>query len=99
MDAFTRTLTYSAAGIDLAPGETRTDTFTYTMTDGWGSSDSATVTVTITGGPAGGATMTMAGGSPMAAFLPTDADMSHVDGGFAGLPAMQEMLVADTVIA
>lgn len=101
MDASTRTLTYSAAGIDLAPGETRTDTFTYTVTDGWGSSDSATVTVTITGGPDGGATMGMAGGgSLMAAFLPADAGMSHGgDGGFASMQGMQAMLVADSFVA
>ncbi|HEU0100118.1 MAG TPA: Ig-like domain-containing protein [Allosphingosinicella sp.] len=106
MDAFTRTLTYSAAGIDLAPGETRTDTFSYTVTDGWGSSDSATVTVTITGGP-DGASAAMAGGeSIMSAFLPLGAGLSHVDDdAFASFPSMQsiqsmqEMLVADAPIA
>jgi len=103
MDAFTRTLTYSAAGIDLAPGETRTDTFSYTVTDGWGSSDTATVTVTITGGEGGGASLATAGGeSIMAAFLPAGG-LSHIgDDAFASFPsmqAMQEMLVADALIA
>ena len=101
MDTFKQTLTYSAAGIDLAPGETRTDTFTYTVTDGWGSSDTATVTVTITGGPDGGSSMAMVGGDTlMSAFLPAGAGMSHIDdGAFAGYPTMQEMLVGDAVIA
>jgi VCBS repeat-containing protein len=104
MDTFKQTLTYSAAGIDLAPGETRTDTFSYTVTDGWGSSDTATVTVTITGGPGGGASMAMAGGeSIMSAFLPAGGGMSHLDDSdFASFPSMQgvqEMLVADTVVA
>jgi VCBS repeat-containing protein len=71
MDTFKQTLTYSAAGIELAPGETRTDTFSYTVTDGWGSSDTATVTVTITGNADGSASTAMMGGdSLMAAFLP-----------------------------
>jgi len=99
MDTSTRTLTYSAAGIDLAPGETRTDTFSYTVTDGWGSSDTATVTVTITGGPNGGASMA-SGESIMSAFLPVGGGMSHIDDSdFASFPAMQEMLVADAPIA
>ena len=100
MDAFTRTLTYSAAGIDLAPGETRTDTFSYTVTDGWGSSDTATVTVTITGGEGGGASMAMSGDqSIMSAFLPVGG-LSHIaDDAFASFPAIQEMLVTDAPIA
>ncbi|HEX8448158.1 MAG TPA: Ig-like domain-containing protein [Allosphingosinicella sp.] len=99
LDTFKHTLTYSAAGIDLAPGETRTDTFTYTVTDGWGSSDTATVTVTITGGPDGGASMA-GGDSLMSAFLPNGAGMSHIDdSAFAGFPSMQEMLVGDAVVA
>lgn len=100
MDTFTRTLTYSAAGIDLAPGETRTDTFSYTVTDGWGSSDTATVTVTITGAADGGASMSTAGGeSIMSAFL-GGAGGSHLDDAeFASFPAMQEMLTGDAVIA
>lgn len=101
MDTFTRTLTYSAANIDLAPGETRTDTFSYTVTDGWGSSDTATVTVTITGGPNGGASTSMAGGEAiLSAFLPVGGGMSHIDDSdFASFPSMQEMLVADSAIA
>jgi VCBS repeat-containing protein len=104
MDTFTRSLTYSAAGIDLAPGETRTDTFSYTVTDGWGSSDTATVTVTITGGEGGSASMAMAGGeSILSAFLPMGGGMSHIDDdAFASFPSMhgmQAMLVADAAIA
>jgi VCBS repeat-containing protein len=101
LDTFKQTLTYSAAGIDLKPGETRTDTFSYTVTDGWGSSDTAKVTVTITGGPDGAASMAMSGGEPiMSAFLPFGAGMSHIhDSDFAGPPTMQEMLVGHTVIA
>jgi hypothetical protein len=104
MDTFKQTLTYSAANIDLAPGETRTDTCSYTVTDGWGSSDTATVTVTITGGPNGGAMTSMAGGDTiMSAFLPVGGGMSHLDddafASFPSMPGMQEMLVADAVIA
>jgi VCBS repeat-containing protein len=102
MDTFTRTLTYSAAGIDLAPGETRTDTFSYTVTDGWGSSDTATVTVTITGAADGGIMTAMASGQEalLSAFLPAAGGMSHVgDDAFASFPAMPEMLVADSVVA
>jgi VCBS repeat-containing protein len=103
MDTFTRTLTYSAADIDLAPGETRTDTFSYTVTDGWGSSDTATVTVTITGAADGGATMSMAGGESILSAFVGGAGGSHMDDGeFASFPSMQsmqEMLVADAVVA
>jgi VCBS repeat-containing protein len=103
MDTFTKTLTYSAAGMDLAPGETRTDTFSYTVTDGWGSSDTATVTVTITGGEGGGTSMSMAGGESILSAFVGGAGGSHVaDGEFASFPtmqSMQEMLVADAVVA
>jgi VCBS repeat-containing protein len=104
MDMFKQTLTYSAAGIDLAPGETRTDTFSYTVTDGWGSSDTATVTVTITGAEAGGGSIAMTGGdSLISAFLPMGGGMSHMaDDAFASFPSiqsMQEMLVADAIVA
>lgn len=98
MDTFKQTLTYSAAGIELAPGETRTDSFSYTVTDGWGSSDTATVTVTITGADDGGASMSMAdGGSLMAAFAPAG-------GGMADFPTFdmaqaQQLLYADACIA
>jgi VCBS repeat-containing protein len=101
-DAFTRTLTYSAAGIDLAPGETMTDSFTYVVTDGWGSQDTATVFVTVTGGPNGGASASMGGESIMSAFV-GGAGGSHVDdsdfASFPSMQSMQEMLVADAVIA
>jgi VCBS repeat-containing protein len=97
MDTFTRTLTYSADGIDLAPGETRTDTFSYTVTDGWGSSDTATVTVTITGAPDGGASVAMAGENPvLAAFVPADGAEGLAD--FGAMPSMQpEMLLTEMV--
>jgi VCBS repeat-containing protein len=70
-DAVSRTLTYSAAGIDLAPGETITDTFTYTVTDRVSGSnpDTGTVTVTVTGAADGSVSASM-GDSLMAAFLP-----------------------------
>jgi VCBS repeat-containing protein len=103
LDTFKQTLTYSAEGIDLAPGETRTDTFSYTVTDGWGSSDTATVTVTITGGEGGGASMAMAGGESIMSAFVGGAGGSHLDDAeFASFPSMQgmqEMLVADSVIA
>lgn len=114
-DAYDRTLTYSAEGIDLAEGETMTDTFTYVVDDGWGSTDTATVTVTVTGGAGGAATTTMsmtmaammpaaeAGGAPPAgAFLPEGGAAGPVvDNGFAFLGAMQaEQLVgADLFLA
>jgi VCBS repeat-containing protein len=80
-DPYNRTLTYSAANLDLAPGETITDSFTYEVDDGWGSTDTATVTVTITGSADGsaGVAMTMSsaaqsgpafGAAPASAFLP-----------------------------
>ncbi|HEX8380197.1 MAG TPA: Ig-like domain-containing protein, partial [Allosphingosinicella sp.] len=97
MDTFTRTLTYSADGIDLAPGETRTDTFSYTVTDGWGSSDTATVTVTITGGEGGGVSMSAAGQNPiLAAFAPEAGAEGFVD--FGAMSAVQpEMLLSEMV--
>ena len=104
-DAYARTLTYSAAGIDLAPGQTMTDSFTYRVEDGWGSEDTATVTVTITGTADGGVSAAMAGGDALlpAAFLPFGAGMSHVaDADFASFPpmqSMQEMLVAHAPVA
>jgi VCBS repeat-containing protein len=66
-DAATKTVRYSAAGLDLAEGETIVDTFTYTMSDGVGGTvpDTATVTVTVTGTAAGGASVAMA---PASAF-------------------------------
>jgi VCBS repeat-containing protein len=100
MDTFKQTLTYSAAGIELAPGETRTDTFSYTVTDGWGSSDTATVTVTITGAPDGGTSMALSGGESILSAFVGGAGGSHLDDSdFASFPSMQEMLVTDAVVA
>ncbi|HEX8194179.1 MAG TPA: Ig-like domain-containing protein [Allosphingosinicella sp.] len=94
MDTFKQSLTYSAANIDLAPGETRTDTFSYTVTDGWGSSDTATVTVTVTGE---GASVSMAQGDSavsLAAFAPEGDAAAFAD--FGAVTAMQpEILGAD----
>jgi len=99
-DASSRTLTYSAANIDLAPGETMTDSFTYVVTDGWGSQDTATVFVTVTGAAGGGTMTSMAGGEPIMSAFVGGAGGSHLDDdAFASFPAMQEMLVADAVIA
>jgi VCBS repeat-containing protein len=70
MDPQTETLTYSAAGIDLAPGETRTDTFTYTVSDSAGAFDTATVTVTITGGEGAAPARGGDGVVILGAFLP-----------------------------
>ncbi|HLL31114.1 MAG TPA: Ig-like domain-containing protein [Allosphingosinicella sp.] len=102
-DASSRTLTYSAAGIDLAPGETLVDSFTYTVDDSFGATDTATVYVTVTGGPSGGASISMTGGESIMSAFVGGAGGSHLDdSGFAGFPSMQalqEMLVADAVIA
>jgi len=90
-DAHDRTLTYSPAGIDLAPGETITDSFTYEVEDGFGSTDTATVTVTITGAADGSATVAMAPASSgpaqpiLSAFV---AEGGEDMAGFAGIEAM-----------
>lgn len=98
-DAVSRTLTYSAAGIDLAPGETITDTFTYTVTDRVSGSnpDVGTVTVTVTGA-ADGSVSASTSEQLMAAFLPA--------GGSGGddIPAFdmveaQMLLGADAFVA
>jgi VCBS repeat-containing protein len=90
-DPVTRTVSYSAAGIDLAPGQTLTDSFTYTVEDGWGSEDSATVFVTVTGGgAAAGFTTAMA-----SAFEPA----GGADFAALGMHQPPEMLVADLPIA
>jgi VCBS repeat-containing protein len=96
-DPVTRTLTYSAAGIDLAPGQTITDSFTYTVEDGWGSEDIATVTVTVTGHADGSVSAAMGGGeSLMAAFAPEGAGAAA----FAGIDMVPaEMLHAQMAIA
>ncbi|MEA3065893.1 MAG: hypothetical protein QOJ27_2345 [Sphingomonadales bacterium] len=89
-DAATRTVSYSAAGIDLAPGQTLTDSFTYTVEDGWGSEDIATVTVTVTGAADGSFGVAMA-----SAFAGAG------EAAFAGLGTMPpaEMLVQGAHIA
>ncbi|MEA3054227.1 MAG: hypothetical protein QOG72_3130 [Sphingomonadales bacterium] len=100
-DAATRIVTYSAAGIDLAPGQTFVDSFTYEVEDGWGSTDTATVFVTVTGAAAGGASAsTMMGGDLLpSAFLPAGG-LSHVaDDAFASFPSIQEMLADHAPIA
>jgi VCBS repeat-containing protein len=98
-DASSRTLTYSAANIDLAPGETMTDSFTYVVTDGWGSEDTATIVVTVTGGPVGGASMAMSGGESIMSAFVGGAGGSHLDDAEFASFSMPEMLVADAVIA
>ncbi|HEY0130649.1 MAG TPA: Ig-like domain-containing protein, partial [Allosphingosinicella sp.] len=89
-DAATKTLTYSAAGIDLAPGETITDTFTYTVSDSVSGSqpDTATVTVTVTGGAA------------MSAFLAEgEAEVFGADFGGYALMQAEQLMIADMPIA
>jgi VCBS repeat-containing protein len=88
-DAATKTLTYSAAGIDLAPGETITDTFTYTVSDSVSGSqpDTATVTVTVIGAAA------------MSAFLAEgEAEVFGAD--FAGYALVhpEQLMIADMPI-
>ncbi|HYI39569.1 MAG TPA: Ig-like domain-containing protein [Allosphingosinicella sp.] len=99
-NASSRTLTYSAAGIDLAPGETKIDSFTYLVTDGWGSQDTATVFVTVTGAAGGGASASMAGGEAIVSAFIGGTGGSHLDDAeFASFPAMQDLLVAAAPIA
>jgi VCBS repeat-containing protein len=91
-DAATRSLIYSAAGIDLAEGETIVDTFTYTMSDGVSGTvpDTATVTVTVTGGR----------GAPAAASAAFESGVSAFDAAFAGFELAQpEILGADLPVA
>jgi VCBS repeat-containing protein len=45
----TDSLSYSAEGLDLAPGQTLTDSFVYVVRDAYGSVSQAKVTVTVTG--------------------------------------------------
>ncbi|HEX8621415.1 MAG TPA: Ig-like domain-containing protein [Allosphingosinicella sp.] len=97
-DASTRTLSYSAAGIDLAPGESRVDSFTYVVDDAWGSTDTGTVFVTVTGNADGSASASMAGGSSMmAAFAPAGADMAGC--ALWDMGQAQQILGADAAIA
>src|SRR5687768_4516874 len=100
-DASNRSVTYSAANLDLAPGETLVDSFTYTVDDSFGAVDTATVYVTVTGTANGGFTTSMSSGqeSILSAFV-GGAGGSHLDDAeFASFPAMQEMLVADAIVA
>jgi VCBS repeat-containing protein len=103
-DAATRSVTYSAAGIDLAPGQTLVDSFTYVVDDNSGAPDTATVYVTVTGAAGGGVTTSMASGNEaiLSAFV-GGAGGSHVDdsefASFPSMQSMQEMLVTDAVIA
>jgi len=95
-DPVTKTVTYSAAGIDLAEGATITDTFTYTVSDGsiGSNPDTATVTVTVTGA-AGGASASMAAGSAFGG-----GGASAFDFGFAGFELAQpEILGVDLPVA
>jgi VCBS repeat-containing protein len=104
-DAANRSVTYSAAGIDLAPGETLVDSFTYVVDDNVGArvTDTATVYVTVTGTTGGGVMTAMSGGEPILSAFVGGAGGSHLDDSdFASFPAMQsmqEMLVADAVVA
>ena len=99
-DAAARTVTYSAAGIELAPGETMTDSFTYTVTDGYGSTDTATVTVTVTGADDGSLSVSASDGGDgalLSAFL-AEGETETLADAFGGL-GQSEMLVADLLIA
>jgi VCBS repeat-containing protein len=98
-DPLTRTVSYSAAGIDLAPGQTLTDSFTYTVEDGWGSEDSATVFVTVTGaGASFSASMAAGGGEALlGAFTPAGAEMAAMP--MWDLAQAQTILGADSCIA
>ena len=100
-DAATQSVTYSAAGIDLAPGETLVDSFTYVVDDNVTGSTpgTATVYVTVTGGAGGGVLTSMSGGEPILSAFAGGAGGSHLDDAFAGFSPMQEMLVADSVVA
>ncbi len=100
-----RTLTYSAANLDLAPGETIVDSFTYEVEDGWGSTDTATVTVTITGSGDGGASVAMTtsaagqsgpafGAAPASAFLPEGGEAAAGPFGGESLTAAPAELLA-----
>jgi VCBS repeat-containing protein len=101
-DPEAKSLNYSAAGIDLAAGETLTDSFTYMVTDGYGSVSTGTVTVTLTGSE-GDPMMSMSRSSapapaPASAFVAEGAEAAA--GSFADLGIMQaqEILGADILI-
>jgi VCBS repeat-containing protein len=95
-DAATRTVSYSAPGIDLAPGQTIVDSFTYVVDDDWGSTDTGTVFVTVTGNADGSASMS-SGQSLMGAFAPAGASLA--DCALWDLAQAQQILGADACIA
>jgi VCBS repeat-containing protein len=95
-DADNRTVTYSAANIDLAPGETLVDSFTYTVDDSYGATDTATVFVTVTGNADGSASMSSSE-SLMAAFAPAGAGLA--DCAMFDMAQAQQILGADSYIA
>jgi hypothetical protein len=98
LDAYNQTVTYSAAGIDLAPGQTLVDSFTYVVDDDWGSKDTGTVFVTVTGSADGSASMAMTGGaSLMGAFTPAGAGMADMP--LWDMGQAQQILGADACIA
>ena len=99
-DAYNRTLTYSAEGLDLDAGEILTDSFSYVVDDGYGSTDVGTVLVTVKGNADGtvSASMAPAGGeSLMAAFAPAGEPLSAMPTWDLG--QAQQILGADACIA
>ncbi|HEX8262522.1 MAG TPA: Ig-like domain-containing protein [Allosphingosinicella sp.] len=96
-DASGRTVIYSAAGLDLAPGETLVDSFTYLVEDGFHSTDTATVFVTVTGAADGSVSASMSD-SLMAAFLPAGGSGGH-DLPTFDMAQAQMILGADAYIA
>jgi VCBS repeat-containing protein len=59
-DAGNRSVTYSAANLDLDPGEVLVDSFTYVVDDSFGAVDTGTVFVTVTGNADGSFSTSMA---------------------------------------
>jgi VCBS repeat-containing protein len=94
-DAYYQTLTYSAEGLDLDPGEIFTDSFTYLVNDGWGAKDTGTVFITVTGGPDGGASVSMS----EAAVSAFGADSGSAMAPMAHDMGSMEMLFAQAAIA
>jgi VCBS repeat-containing protein len=89
-DASARTIVYSAAGIELAPGETITDSFTYSVSDSaLGVVDTATVTVTVTG----------SGASSLLSAFVAEAVAESFDLGAFALMQPEQMVIADMPIA
>ena len=98
LDGLTTTLTYSAAGIELAPGQTITDSFTYTVSDGNGGVDTATVTVTVTGADDGGLAVSAA---PAEGAFVAEGEAETLEGAFAvlGFAQPDALLGADLIVA